>query len=631
MNRRLTKFIALTLIMAMAIGVAGCSKVEDLFALHHDSDFETGLVGTEDRLEISTSEELTYPDHIATYDEIHPGHANGTVSGQEASDLLDEIELEVLRNQLTSYADIELLFENPEDFGLSWETVSWGEINLTDDEDIAFINNILEQLYSIDYESLDEQDRIFYDKIVWDTEEAQYAQQFTAFDYYEGYFNPLVGIQTEIEFLLTVYSFETIEDAENYILLVEDVDRYFDDICTFEEARAEYGYAYSPESYEQIAASFDAIVDGAEDCFLFQSFEDRLDAIEGLSDSDREDLINRHEAAMTDYFFEEMEECADRMRALKDYNGVDVGVCEYPGGDAYYAMLCRKLTNSNKDVETTMSELETVFNNIYMGFVMTAQDPNFDFTAFSTDNYSVGDMDANLQYLLNTISSDFPELPAHSYNTMDVPEALQANFSPAAYLGYHLDNYNSNLVLTNPANINDVFGTVCAHEGYPGHMYQSVYSRTICEHPYMYLTASIGYVEGWATYVQYYSYKYFTDDPLVMSARIALYLTDTLMMAYADIGIHAYGWNLQELSDHLGELLGTPVSPDMFTDLYTMLVLDPGYAMKYGCGYVNTGLVLNDLHTQFPDATDLEVYTAYLNAQPATFEQIEATAIAALS
>ena len=76
-------------------------------------------------------------------------------------DLLDEIELEVLRNQLSSYADIELLFENPEDFGLSWETVSWGEINLTDDEDIAFINNILEQLYSIDYESLDEQDRIF--------------------------------------------------------------------------------------------------------------------------------------------------------------------------------------------------------------------------------------------------------------------------------------------------------------------------------------------------------------------------------------------------------------------------------------------------------------------------------------
>ena len=38
-------------------------------------------------------------------------------------------------------------------------------------------------------------------------------------------FNYLVGPQSEVLFILDVYSFDTVEDAEKYIELVKDLDR----------------------------------------------------------------------------------------------------------------------------------------------------------------------------------------------------------------------------------------------------------------------------------------------------------------------------------------------------------------------------------------------------------------------
>ena len=51
----------------------------------------------------------------------------------------------------------------------------------------------------------------------------------------------------------------------------------------------------------------------------------------------------------------------------------------------------------------------------------------------------------------------------------------------------------------------DLF-TVLAHEGYPGHLYQTVYSSTHCANPLQGILSYGGYTEGWATYAELYSY-----------------------------------------------------------------------------------------------------------------------------
>jgi Uncharacterized protein conserved in bacteria len=90
------------------------------------------------------------------------------------------------------------------------------------DEDVEEINEVLEQLYSIDRESLDRDDRIFYDKLLYDVELSAYALQYTAFDYYESVLKSLTGPQSEVLFILDVLEFNTVEDAQNYILVLRD-------------------------------------------------------------------------------------------------------------------------------------------------------------------------------------------------------------------------------------------------------------------------------------------------------------------------------------------------------------------------------------------------------------------------
>ena len=79
-------------------------------------------------------------------------------------------------------------------------------------------------------------------------------------------------------------------------------------MCTFEEKRVEYGFISSDNSYEKAAESFDSLVEQKDDCFLYDSFASRLDNIDGLSDTDRERLIDENDTAMHDVVFPEFEE-----------------------------------------------------------------------------------------------------------------------------------------------------------------------------------------------------------------------------------------------------------------------------------------------------------------------------------
>ncbi|MCR5593495.1 MAG: DUF885 domain-containing protein [Saccharofermentans sp.] len=651
MNRKIRTTLAMILVLAMTFNVASCSTIEKFFNLDHssrrerhrddDDEDETEPEETEETETEETSETrpnsvtpsasgdpsnngLTYPDHVPTYDEIHPSHPAGTVSGQEASDLLDEIEMQILQDELgASYVDADILFDDYSAFGIEFDSdeIGWGEVMSDHDEDVEEVNEVLDQLYSIDRDSLDTDDRIFYDKLLNDIELSAYALQYTAFDYYESVLKSLTGPQSEVLFILDVLDFETVEDAENYILVLRDIDRYYDDMCAFEEERASYGYVNSDDVYEDVAESFDNLVAQSEDCFLYESFQTRLDNIPNLSDSDRQSLIEEHDQVMHDIVFPEFEECAQRIRALK-CGAPDVGVCSYPGGDAYFAYIFATQTNSGRSIDEAIEELENYSEYVADAVFSVAATGNTDWLdEYMNHDYSEGDTQENLDFLYDTVQDDFPAIPDHDYRLMTVPEVFADSFSPAAFLGYHLDRYDHNIVITNEASIGDTFGITCAHEGYPGHMYQSVYHRTVCSHPYMYLADSIGYAEGWATYVENYSFKYFSTSDASDIIR-AENQFNTILFARFDLGVNYEGWTAQDCADWYADLMGMSASADMFMDAYNLLLSDPGYGIKYGLGYLFTGLTMTELSERYPDASDLEIHTAYLNAQPGTFEQI---------
>lgn len=563
---------------------------------------------------------LSFPSKPYSYDEVHPKREPGEITGDEAVEELNAIEHDYLVEAFNgSYLDITIYFDDYESMGLSFDEISWGDVSFDPEEDNKTYKEYIDRLAKIDYESLPDGDRIFYDKILYDLEESYYVSQYPGFYYLSPVFNSLTSSQCNILFILDVVSFETKEDAENYIELIKDTDRYYDELCAFEEQRASMGYVFSEESYEAIALTFDSLVAQTDDCFLYESFEARLDEIVGLSDEDRQALIADHEAAMKESFFPEFQECADRIRALKDLASDETSsLAAYDGGMDYYAALVRSETNSQMTPEQAIEKCDKYMVDAFNGYLQGG---------FAQHDYTAGDVQENLDFLYGKIFEYFPEIPDHEYVFKQVPEVFADSFSPAAYLAYHVDKFDSNLILINTAAASDDFGVTVAHEAYPGHMYQSIYTRSICDHPYMYIFDSIGYNEGWAVYCEVNSPTFFGATQEEQYAYLCEDILDVLLMARIDLGVNYEGWDAEDAATYINGLLGINLlKAENLQDVVNLVTEDPCYAVKYGLGYIALTDTLDQIQALDPSLSIKEIHKLFLDSQPATFEQIYETA-----
>ena len=87
---------------------------------------------------------------------------------------------------------------------------------------------------------------------------------------------------------------------------------------------------------------------------------------------------------------------------------------------------------------------------------------------------------------------------------------MEEYLSPAFYMIPPIDNSGENVIYINPGHISDdlTLFTTLAHEGYPGHLYQTVYYSATKHPPIRDLLSFGGYTEGWATYCEMLSYYY---------------------------------------------------------------------------------------------------------------------------
>ena len=103
----------------------------------------------------------------------------------------------------------------------------------------------------------------------------------------------------------------------------------------------------------------------------------------------------------------------------------------------------------------------------------------------------------------------FPAIPAIEFTVTPVHASLQDSVSPAFYMIPSIDAYQENSIYINEAggSMGSLWATL-AHEGIPGHMYQTVYFLSHNPHPLRSVLTFSGYSEGWATYVEMTSYAY---------------------------------------------------------------------------------------------------------------------------
>lgn len=115
--------------------------------------------------------------------------------------------------------------------------------------------------------------------------------------------------------------------------------------------------------------------------------------------------------------------------------------------------------------------------------------------------------------IMNTLKNDslidFPEIKNISCQLKNVPDALSGTSACAFYLVPPIDSTKDNIIYINKSRVdsNELFSTL-AHEGYPGHLYQTNYFLTTNPSPLRTFLHCAGYDEGWGTYAQLYSYNF---------------------------------------------------------------------------------------------------------------------------
>ena len=212
--------------------------------------------------------------------------------------------------------------------------------------------------------------------------------------------------------------------------------------------------------------------------------------------------------------------------------------------------------------------------------------------------------------ILNSLSLDiqktFPKLPQTSVEVKYVPKAMEAHLSPAFYMIPALDDTEENVIYVNQAQMGNklTLYTTLAHEGYPGHLYQTVYYASTKPDPLRSIFNFGGYVEGWATYAEKNS-----------SILLALY-------ALADMGIHYDGWNRMDTVKFFKEYgVG---SAEIVNQIYDLIIGSPGNYLKYYIGYVEfLELKKKWVEKKGEDFSQKEFHKAVLDVGPAPFELVE--------
>jgi uncharacterized protein (DUF885 family) len=546
---------------------------------------------------------------------ITPGGGNKNL--EDFDTFLDQIFItEVQKDALT----LNYSLAKPENYGIVDPEITLGHYSVDYIEDtLVSSENYLAALKQYDYESLTDTQKLTYDIFKKDLELDLKLGNFILYN--EG-LGPTTGIQAQLPVLLAEYNFYDKEDVETYLKLLPQVFTYFEEICAFEKEKSKAGLFMSNDVVDNIVDQCESFIEDKENNYLIEIFNDKIKEL-GFTEKEIKTYKKANKDAILNQVLPAYELLITTLNSLKGTGTNNGGLCNFEKGKEYYEYLIKVNTGTSK----SMSELKTMLdstistNMIKLSTIMTKDTDVYDTVMSLT--YSLTDPSEIIDYLKKAIQEDFPPSPNVNYSIKYVHKSLQEHLSPAMYLIPAIDDYKNNIIYINnnpEYDLSQIFTTI-AHEGYPGHLYQSVYFREQKPAAIRNLLSFGGYVEGWATYVEYYSYHLagFRNNvadflEANMAANMALYCR-------LDIGIHYDGWTL---SDTASYLKGFGITDSTTVKLlYTTMLEEPALYPQYGVGYLEIMDLKKTAEDELGDKFVLKEFHKFLlDIGPAQFSVI---------
>ena len=498
--------------------------------------------------------------------------------------------LEVFREEMEDASTLDLHYTllRPETYGIEAEDVSLGTYDLVEMiENHDEIRDLKSRLLEYDREELTSEQRVTYDALLETLNTSLMAE---GLELYEQPLAPTIGVQAQLPILLAEYSFHSVKDVEDYLELVSQMDHYYKEILEFENQKADAGLAPSDASIDAIIASSECYLVDPENNFLTETFRGRLAELEEtvpLTEDQKADFTARHIAAIREHFVPAYEALIQGMTALKGRGINDGGLAGLKDGKTYYEYLIKSGPASSYSVPELKAALtERMEQDLYELNLLYSTYPDLD-DRITNAAFSLTDPQTILEDLKTKITTDFPVLPDCKYEIRYVPTALEDSLSPAFYLTAPLDNTDQNVIYINRgySDASDSLYTTLSHEGFPGHLYQTVYNRSHAESPLRSILSCSGANEGWATYVEHYAHTLDNGLPEGVGEYHALLRSYSLCVhGLLDIGINYEGWDQAAAKEFISSCF--TVDDATVAELWQVMIDNPTNYLEYCGGFV---------------------------------------------
>lgn len=471
------------------------------------------------------------------------------------------------------------------------------------------------------------------------------------FALYAEPFSPSSGVQSQYPILMAEYPFRSSLDVRQYLALLSQTGDYFDSLVDFQKERAEKGFCLPDVSLEKVIAQCDTIVSEEElllkQHFLQTTFRQRIEELitQGLITETEAAWAKAENNRILSQIVEPAYDALGReLTLLLGSRENEGGLCGYPEGKEYYRFLVKKNTGSPRSIEELYTLLKEDYTRNLSDFSLLQKEwesQNYG-DALKEFPFPLTEPIAILEHLRSSQKKEFPTMEklsrkAPEVTIKSVDSSLEEFTSPAFYLTPALDDVLHNTIYINHQQTPEGLElyTTLAHEGYPGHLYQTVYCQLYAEqkklHPIRCLLYFGGYVEGWAIYCELLSFSYAASlypEELRPQAELLFQMIacdrriQLCLLSLLDIGLHYQGLSYENAKAML-QSYGIS-SEEACRDIYEYILEEPGNYLKYYVGYLEFLSLKEKAEALMGSAySDLKFHEFLLKAGPSDFQNLE--------
>ena len=473
-----------------------------------------------------------------------------------------------------------------------------GEFSREHYKNIAeFSSDLLDELNDIDFNKLNESDRISAELLKFVLNDR--------IDYYEfeRFLNPLLsdsGFHISLGFIVRPIS--SFESAKNYLKRLNSIDNFVDQHLGNLRESLKKGTSQPKVIFKGYESTYNShITKTVEENHFFSPFKNLPD---NINDLQKDSIITQAKLAVGNKVIPQFKRIKEFFETEYIPNTREtIGVSEIPNGLKYYQNRINYYTTSNlydpKSIhEIGLSEVKRIKDEMFK----IIEDLNFqgnfsDFLNYlRTDSKFYADSPEELLMIARDMAKRadeqlprfFKTLPRKPYGVAPVPSSIAPKYTGGRYVGTSKNSTQPGYYWVNTYNLKSrklyTLPSLTVHEAVPGHHLQGSLNNELSDdipqfRRNLYLSA---YGEGWGLYTEFLAEEmgmYTTPYEHFGKLTYEMWRASRLVV---DTGIHALGWTRDQAIDFMAS--NTALSLHEINTEVDRYISWPGQALSYKIG-----------------------------------------------